>query len=73
MAPKQDSEATVAVNVEELRASKDAVRSLPLVFPLQLFSGVSCWCRDFYLPDSLVRALRVAYKQSFVTHATGAH
>lgn len=34
MAGKQESEATVAVNVEELRNSKDAVS---LLFPLKSF------------------------------------
>lgn len=37
MAPKQDSEATVAVNVEELRNSKDAV-SFPSLCALIFFT-----------------------------------
>jgi hypothetical protein len=54
MAPKQDSEATVAVSVEELRASKDAVRfSLLIIY--SPFFGSLLVRRDFHLDSRSTR------------------
>jgi hypothetical protein len=71
MTTKHDSEATVAVNIEELRNSKDAVSHKFLSIPRLFYSFFFCafpveLCLFSMARRSRRRAtLRVAYQQSF--------